>query len=156
MNLVRWVATVVVVMAGLTALGGCGGASSTADSGTISKAEFIRKADAICKETDLAQKEKLAIYEKTHKVASADHSAQEKALVLAAFPPIGSEIEEVAALGTPAAGANRLKAILNGWRSALQAIERKPDLVMGLGEGPFTKPDKLAGRYGFKDCAQAL
>jgi hypothetical protein len=159
------IAVIISVMAGLVALAGCGGGSSTADAmgtpasdqaGSITKAEFIHQADAICSKTDVVQEQRLAAYEKAHPGTELAGSQGEAALRQVAFPPIATEIKEVAALGAPKKDALRVEAILEGWSKALKTVERKPKLIMGLGEGPFTAPDKLAHAYGFKACAQAL
>jgi ABC-type glycerol-3-phosphate transport system substrate-binding protein len=156
---VGWLAAVVAVMAGLVALAGCGGGSSTADAnqgGSITKVELINRADVICKNTDVVQEKRLAAYEKAHPGTELAGAQGEAALKQVAFPPIATEIKEVGALGAPEKDAQQVEAILKGWSRALKAVERKPKLIMGLGEGPFTAPDKLAHAYGFKACAQVL
>jgi len=137
----------------MVVLASCGGGSSTAaDHASLTKAELISKADAICRHTDVVQKERLAAYEAAH-----PQEVQEEAeLRQAAFPPIGTEIKRVAALGSPPGDALQMGKILSGWRTALEAVNRNPKLVEGLTEGPFQEPDKLAAEYGFKDCAKAL
>lgn len=159
-NKIRLVAALVAAVAAAVALGACGGGSSTAadqpETAMITRAELIAKADPICSRTDVRQKEQLAAYEKAHPGVQLTGAKEETVFRQVAFPPIGAEIKEVAALGTPAGDATRLKAIIAGWKSALKAVERKPILVMGLSEGPFTRPDKLAHDYGFKACSKAL
>ncbi len=146
--------TVLMGLAAVIVLAGCGG-SSAADDPSITKAELITRGDAICRQTDVIQKERLAAYEKAHPKVFLGGAAGEKALRLTVFPPIGVEIKKVAALGIPGGDRVQLHAILNGWSNALKKVERKPAFVL-TGEGPFTRPDQLAARYGFKDCAQAL
>jgi hypothetical protein len=82
--------------------------------------------------------------------------AGEKAVRAVLLPPIGTEIDQIARLKLQDGSKRDLKAIVAGWEAALKAVERKPVLIMGFGEGPFTRPDKLAATFGFKDCAQAL
>jgi hypothetical protein len=156
---------VIMALAISLVLAGCGGSSSTAagngggtsSRATITKAALIKKGDAICRRTDVAQKERLATYEKKHGGKPlVSPSAQEKSLAYAALPPIATEIEAIAALGAPEGEVASVDAIVSGWRGALKQLEQKSSLLLGTTEGPFTAPDKLAGEFGFKDCAKAL
>jgi hypothetical protein len=156
---------IVLALAASAAATGCGGGSSTAaenqgstsDTATITKAVLIKKGDAICRHTDDVQKARLAGWEKQHpKESLIETSVQQRALVYAAIPPLASEIEAIAALGLPKGQEGAVEAIVSGWRGALKGIEQMPSLLLEAGEGPFTQPDKLAGDFGFKDCAKAL
>jgi hypothetical protein len=141
----------------------CGGGSSssgaapmaTADDQPISKAELIRQADAVCRQTDVIQKKRLAAYEEAHPNLFLGGPAGEEALRRAVFPPIGKEIAKILALGIPRGDKAQIQAILRGWLIALKKVEDHPGIVL-IGEGPFTRPDKLAAKYGFKDCSKAL
>jgi hypothetical protein len=143
---------------------GCGGGSSTAavtqdpgDGPVITKAALIRQGDAICRRTDEIQRARLVSWERKHPQASLIYAkVQERALIFAAIPPLGSEIKSIADLGIPRGDKATVEPILDGWQAALKEIERKPSLLLEGGEGPFTEPDALAKKYGFKACAKAL
>jgi hypothetical protein len=156
---------VISVLAASAAVSGCGGGSSTAadnqrstvGGATITKAILITKGDAICRHTDVVQKKRFAAYEKKHAGESLlSSSAREKALAYAAMPPLATEIEGIATLGSPEGEVGVVDDIISGWRGALKRLEQKPSLLLSFTEGPFTRPDKLAGDFGFKDCAKAL
>jgi hypothetical protein len=154
-------ATAILVALALTALVGCGGSSKATGEGsngttsTITKDELIAKADAICRQTDVVQKERLSAYEKIHPVVGYG-AEEEKVIKQLAFPPIGVEIRKISALGAPEGDEGEIRGIIRGWERALAGAARTPKLVMGTGEGPFIHPDKLAENYGFHDCAKAL
>jgi hypothetical protein len=138
-------------------LTGCGGGgSSAAEAPPLTKSDLIAKADVICSRTDVIQKEQLVAYEKKHPHTILAGKPGEQALSEAAFPPIRSEINQIVSLGPPRRHRRELETILDGWKAALEEVERKPGLVMGLSEGPFVRPDKLAAAYGFVSCAKAL
>jgi hypothetical protein len=148
----------------LVVLAGCGGGgNSTAEgsgtssvgSGSITKAELIKKGDAACRRTDRIQDKAVAVYTKEHPNEVTTVEDQEKALRAVAFPPIKKEIEELAKLGAPVGEEEEVDAIITGFEHALTAAEAKPSTLL-LGEGAFTRPDKLAEKYGFKACAKAL
>lgn len=141
---------------------GCGSSSNHGrqsainDDPSITKDDFIKKADAICRRTDSVQRKRLAAYEKAHPTVVVAGATGEKIVKMLLLPPIATEIQQIAALGFPRDTNQQLKPILAGWKAALRASERDPGLIMGFGEGPFGRPDKLAATFGFSDCAKAL
>jgi ABC-type glycerol-3-phosphate transport system substrate-binding protein len=149
-------APLLVALASAVGLAGCGGSASTAQDTIITKAELIEKADTICKQTDTLQKERVAAYEREHpgNAYSAGYAAH--ALQKAALPPIANEIAKVVALGIPAGDDNQIAPIIDGWRRALDKVGEHPAILLSLEEGPFARPDNLAGAYGFKACSRAL
>jgi hypothetical protein len=171
----RWVNVLLSVGAAIAValiLGGCGGTgSSDPSAGTVSKegevssasspsptkAEFIKRGDAICRKTDTIQKESLDAYTEQHPGEIKSVADQEKIIIQVALPPIKTEIQELAALGAPKGDEAKIQEIISGLEDALQAAERAPLTLLGTeGEGEFAKPDKLAESYGFVDCAKAL
>lgn len=160
---------VILVSVALLALAGCGSrGSSTAGSDqstlradrstpAITKAELIGRGDAICRKTDMTQKAAVNAYSKQNPGKLLGKANQEVILKKVAFPPIAVEIEELSALGAPQGDEGVVDAIITGLETALDEAQSDPStLLVGFGEGPFAKPDKLAGKYGFKDCAKAL
>jgi hypothetical protein len=145
------------------ALAGCGGSESaaagvsSAPPASITKAELIKKGDAICRNTDKIQDDGIAAYSKQHPNGLKTIAEQEKIMVLIALPPIKVEIRELVRLGAPKGDKAKIEAITNGLGKALKASEKAPFTLLGTkGEGEFGKPDKLAKAYGFVDCAKAL
>ena len=145
----------------LCSLPGCGGSDSTAaysgPSGTsaITKAHLIKQADAICRRTDMIQTNAVKAYGRKH---GEPDSANEltKMLVRAGLPPIETEINLISALGAPKGNEAQITAIIKALEKALSLTEAKPSVLLHPDEGFFERPDKLAGNYGFIDCAQAL
>jgi hypothetical protein len=147
-------------MLAVVALASCGSGSSEAtgsEATAITKAELIKKGDAICRKTDEIQTSAWNAYGKKHPEVMATKAAAIKALKKVGLPPIGTEIDELAALGAPGGGDQaKMTKILAGFERGLEALERKPSLGLKLTGGPFADPDQLAAQYGFKDCADAL
>ena len=141
---------------------GCGGSGSkTSGNGStvtgvnITKAELILQGDADCRRTDRIQDRGVAIYTHHHPEKVTSIEDQEEVLLNVAFPPIEEEIDRLAALGAPKGEQARVHAIIGGFKNALVVSKKHPSSLL-LGEGAFVRPDQLAGRYGFKDCAKAL
>jgi len=154
-----------LAVAALFAIAACGGESSSdssdANEGTnasapaLTKAALIKKADAICRATDEVQRKAFNVYSKKHEVVLGDTPKMRRAMTTVLLPPVEVELEEIAALGAPAVDAE-FAAVMSGWENALRESLRNPSLLLGAGVGPFTKPDELAGKYGFKDCENVL
>ncbi len=149
--------------AALLACASCGGdgsetgaAASNLAERPPAKAQLIKRADAICRGTDAAQKAALTSYFARHEVEMTNGPQMENAISRAEIPPLRAEIAQVGALAVPAGDKASVDAILAAWGRALSTAQRQPSSVFGLGEGPFEKPNQLAKRYGFKDCAEAL
>jgi hypothetical protein len=162
---VRLFAGALLAVAALLALAACGGGSPSDTSGAsggtnasapaITKAALIKKADAICRQTDEVQRKAFNVYSKRHEVVLGDTPKMRKAMTTVLLPPVEVELKEIAALGAPAVDPD-LGAIMTGWEKALRESLSNPSLLLGTGVGPFTKPDELAGKYGFKDCENVL
>jgi hypothetical protein len=158
MTLAKSLVPIVLAAVACAALAGCGGSDSSATASTnttITKAQLIKQGDAICRKTDTIQREALAAYTKKHGEPTA-FGALGKMLAKVALPPIGTEIEELAALGAPKGDELQIEVIISGFEKALKGAEERPNTLLDSGEGEFARPDKLAGNYGFKDCAKAL
>jgi hypothetical protein len=134
---------------------GCGnsGDSSTA---ALTKAEFIKRGDAICEKTDEAQKAGLKAYTEKHPKSQTTPTGVKDAVVAAGLPPIQSEAEELAELGAPNGDEAEVEAIIKGIEDALARAEKDPGSLLKTEGNPFVGVDKLADEYGFKACNNAL
>jgi hypothetical protein len=132
-------------------IAGCGGGSDTTSS--LTKAEFIKQADAICEQTDetvlagMKQAAKLGVGKQ--KLSP----KQEKALVLLGLTSVRKEAEELAELGAPSGDEAQIAAIVKGIETAVTEAEREP--INNLGSS-FTEVNKMAAKYGFKGCSEPL
>lgn len=138
--------------------GGDGGTSegTTASAPAITKAELIKKADAICRKTDEIQKKALKAYPGGEKLTLEDSPEMRKLMKVVLLPPIEAELKQIAALGAPAGEEAKVTAIMTGWERALEKSLKDPSLLIGFDDGPFIAPGKLAAKYGFKDCDQVI
>jgi hypothetical protein len=144
---------------------GCGSSSgdssstaantSEAKAPPLTKAQFIKRGDAICAKADKEQSAKVAIFVKGHLKAQSSKAAQNQMVLVAGLPPIQTEWEELAALSPPKHDEAKIEAIVNGIKAAAAKAEEKPESVLEF-PTPFAQVDKLAGKYGFKVCSEAL
>jgi hypothetical protein len=157
---------------GMFVAGGCGGGDSStgstnagsvssadgepADSGAVAltKAQFIKRGDAICAQADKEQTTNVAAYVKKHP-NSESKAGQIQLVLVAGLPPLRVEWEELAALNPPASDEAEVEAIVDGIKLATAKAEEDPASVL-VSPSPYAQVGKLAGKYGFKVCSDAL
>lgn len=137
---------VMLAVAGLggSVLTGCGGDKS------LSKAEFIKKGDAICtkgnQEINAAAKKAFGNGSQPSKTQIAKFAKDD------AIPAIETQISDLRGLAPPKADKAKVKKILDTANAALDKIKADPSILAG--QQPFEESNKLAGDYGLKACAQ--
>ena len=151
-------AVILSVIASLAlAMMGCGGGGDGSSGETLTKAEFIVRADRICFLTDRAQGKAFRAFFAERPGANKDQGLNERAVIVAGLPPIRAEAEELDALPAPEGDEDKIQAIVDGIEEAIEVVEEDPGpLVNAKDAGPFTEVDKLTGAYGFKACAFVL
>jgi hypothetical protein len=146
----------IAALVALTALvAGCGGGDDTTDETvTLTKTEFIKQGDAICKQgNDESEKEAEEFAEDNDfKLEKASKEQLEEAVGEVLVPNLEQQIEELDALGAPEGDEDKVKAIIVSLEEATGEIEDDPGIVF---QGDvLKKPSKLAEEYGFKDCGE--
>ena len=133
---------------------GCGSSSddSTDATVTLTKVEFIKQGDAICKKNN-EQSEKEAeefAEENGFDLEKPDKGKLEEAISEVLVPSLNQQAEEIGALGAPEGDEEKVEEIVVSLEDAASEIEDDPGSVFA--GGPLKKPAKLAGEYGFKVC----
>jgi len=126
---------------------GCGGGDDS-----LTKAEFIKQGDAICKRTEDQKNKALeAAFAQQAKTGEAPDKAFQISLVnTVALPPVVQMTEELDDLGPPDEEA---EAIVAAFEASTDAITDNPAGVLD-GSNPFVEADQLAAEYGFKACSE--
>jgi len=148
-------AAVAVLVALAALVAGCGGGGDTTDETvTLTKAEFIKQGDAICKEANEeneAEAEEFA-EENGFTLEKASKEQLEEAVGEVLVPSLNRQTEELDALGAPEGDEDEVEAIIVSVEDAADEIEDDPGLVFE--EKTLEKPNKLAKAYGFKVCGE--
>lgn len=156
--------TLVLLSASALWLTACGDDSSDADgeaavaeAGPLTKAEFIKRADEICKKADDRQYFRAAGYREDHakelsKLAPVPR--EEKMIRIFVLPAIETQIEEIEALGVPEGDEAKIERILTEMKKGVKVAEKDPYSVSYEVPSayPFRKLSELAGEYGFSEC----
>ncbi len=127
---------------------GCGDSSES-----ISKEEFIAKADAICKESS----ERMATgfskrLKDAKKLVKPQNAELEKLVGDVMVPNIEREIEELRALGIPAGDEERVEAMIEALEEGVEVAERNPQAVTVSSDAVFGIAARIAAEYGLEVC----
>jgi hypothetical protein len=147
-----------IVAAALVA-GGCGGSDSlgssgeiTVETGSLTKAEFIKRADAMCRDTRIQAMRKFrALAEDLQSVRPP--AASEKIVDTVLVPVYEELIDQVSALGAPKGDEQEVAGFLNTLQRNLDLAEKEPAKALG---SPFKGAAEQAEKYGLIGCAGSL
>jgi predicted small secreted protein len=151
----------IAVLAALAAISmiaaGCGGGDDSSSEGSsITKAQFVKQADAICekgnKETE-AEFEEFAEEEGLGENKQPSKAQQEKAITDIVAPGVQKQIEEIDGLGAPEGDEKQVEAIVTSVEEGVEEIEENPGSLTE-GKNPLAKGSKLAKEYGLKACGE--
>lgn len=123
------------------------------DGSRLTKAEFIKRADAICERIDEEQLNRLQRVVKEDPSIIEDDQAEAELAISVGMPLIKQQAAEIEELGAPAGDEEEVQTILDAMTEAAEGVEREvpPSLI-----GEFREVNKLAERYGFDACSEVL
>lgn len=125
---------------------GCGGGGSD----SLTKAEFAKKADEICRrgESERGEVVKAASQKFSGKKVTA---ADQEQLILEALPSYEKATQKIKELGTPEGGEKEAEALVKAMEEAAENVKADPGTAT-TGNVPFKKADALAEEIGAKGC----
>jgi hypothetical protein len=130
---------------------GCGGG----DDDSLSKAEFVKQADAICTQKEAEKNKALeAGFQQAGKEGKKGKKVEEELVTDTALPPISEMTEELGDLGAPSGEEDKAEAMVEAFEEEVEKIEGDPGSVLTGAGGEFAKANKLAKEMGLKVCSQ--
>ena len=130
------------------AIAACGSSSDSNSTTTaLSKAEFLKKGNAVCAK---GNKQTNQIAAQTFPKNKQPTSAQVKQFTAQAVPVIQKQIDGVKALGAPAGDSAKVDQITSDAQAALDKVKQNPQLF--LQGDPFKKANQEANAYGLTAC----
>jgi hypothetical protein len=157
----RFIATAGVGLALLAA--GCGGGGEgggTADggpvvkAGSLSKAEFIKRGDAICAKAGAQLLAETKSYLEKNGIDAAHPPSDELQVELVEqvlLPTFRAQIEDLAALGALPGDVEGVQAILDAISEAADEVEANPNIDAA---DPFGEANAMAKDFGFRSCGE--
>jgi uncharacterized protein with von Willebrand factor type A (vWA) domain len=153
----KLIAVLAAAAAILVIVAGCGGGSdSSSDSSSVTKAQFIKQANAICEkgtEENEAEFEEFAEEKGLSEKEEPTKAQQEEAITEIVAPGVQKQIEEIDALGAPEGDEKQVEAIVTSVEEGVEEIEENPSSLI-KGENPLGRGSKLAKEYGLKACGE--
>jgi hypothetical protein len=128
---------------------GCGGDDDS--SASLTKAQFVRKGNAICAESEV---ERIKAMEAAgSKFGPSESPAdQQKKLLLASMPSYEKAVSGLDELGAPEGDEKKADAIIEAMEEAVEASKADPEEVLTSGVVPFKKANRLLEDYGLSKC----
>jgi len=151
-------------VAALLLVAGCGSGSSsdsevTVQTGTLSKAAFVKKADAICEAARTEFLSKFTAFFKAHESDLGDKQKEKvffsEMLETTLAPNIEGEVEQMSELGAPKAYAPEVATFLNALQKRIDEAHEDPTGLTGT-PYPFKKAEDVAAKVGMKGCAESF
>jgi hypothetical protein len=147
------VALIAAAMVIALAVGGCGGGDAST-AGSISKEDFIAKADAICKKsTERLQAAIFATLKKPQNLTKVSEADQIKIVRTAMVPNVSREVKELRALGVPEGDEEKVDAMIGALEEGIETAEQDPQAVTKSSDVVFGISSRIAGEYGLKACS---
>jgi hypothetical protein len=124
---------------------GCGSSDNE-----VSKSEFLKKGNAICKK---GNKEIEQEANKTFKKGQEPSPEELKKFATETLVPnVRGQVEDLRALDKPKADKDKVDAILDEADAAVAKGEKDPLVLTNDQKDPFKKANKLANNYGLTAC----
>jgi hypothetical protein len=124
---------------------GCGGGESH-----LTRAQFARQANAICRQAAADQAKLAGRYEKSQ-IAPGQYGPVTEVFV----PPMAKELRRLRALDSPPADEARIRAILRAIESGVKDAKFDYLDLFVKETDPFAQANKLARKYGLEACAES-
>jgi hypothetical protein len=154
----RLIALLAGVMAIAIVAAGCGSSSDSTDTTvTLTKVEFIKQGDAICKKGSEQIEDEANSFAKENNIDTNKPTKEEQEEVISGVlgPALQNQADEISALGAPDGEEEKTEAIVEALESGAEELEEDPaSLLAENGTGPLDKANELANEFGFKQCGQ--
>jgi hypothetical protein len=146
------------VLAALVALAavvaGCGSDSETTES--LTKAEFIKRADAICEKSEgkvTSEFEDYAEEKGWDENKEPSKEQQEEVIVEVVGPNVQAQVDEIRELEAPEGDEETIDEMLTAVEEGVEDLEENPGQVTS-GDNPLAEGSKLARDYGLEKCGE--
>ncbi len=138
---------------------GCG-SSSNESSSSITKAELIKKGDAICAKAEKKNEGEFEEFAEENGLSEKKEPTEaqnEEIATSILLPSVSGQLEDIRALGAPEGEEEQVDEILETVEGEVEEAEAEPSLLFEAeeekgGESPFASGNRMAREYGFKVC----
>jgi len=138
-------------------IAGCGSSDSSSTTASLSKAEFVKQGNAICKAGNKEIEEGFEEFTKENNLSKTkppSKAIQEEAAETILIPAINNQVEEIRALGTPEGDEGEVDEILTDAEEAVEEGEEDPTSLLGAEPAKFKELNKESREYGLTVCGE--
>ena len=144
----RFLAVLGFVVAALV-VAGCGGGDD--EPSALTKAEFVKQGNSICKEGRSEREKLFQTFTAEVKAGQVTREDQESLVTVILKPPYEKTIEGLEGLGAPEGDEKKVEAIIAAMEKGLAKAEANP-LVSLRSNIQFAEANSLAAKYGLTEC----
>jgi hypothetical protein len=157
----RPVALLLIAMLAVVGSAGCGDDESsgadaeiTVETSSITKPQFIKRADAICDRVSDTLLISLITYIRQNRSdGEPEEEVAADAVRETTLPKFEKEIKEIQALGAPAGDEAQIEEYLGAVQEAIESLEAKRRVSIAVDiDGAFRRSEALARAYGLQAC----
>jgi len=145
---------IVAVIAAVLFAVGCGGSDdSDSSANSISKEEFITKADTICKKgTERMQAAIGDVLKDQPNITKVSKDEQLAIVAKVMVPSVSREVKELRALGVPDGDDEKVDAMITALEEGVETAEQDPEVVTKSSDAIFGIASRIGGEYGLTVC----
>jgi hypothetical protein len=147
---------VLVALAALVA--GCGGGDDTTDETvTLTKAEFIKQGDAICKQGNKEIEEGFEKFAEENDVPKNQEPSKEQGVELVEtviLPNVQQQADQIRELGAPEGDEEQVDELITSLEDAVAEGEDDPEILFSGDTDPFADVNQKTTAYGFEVCGE--
>jgi hypothetical protein len=143
----------VVAIASLGLISCGGGDDETSGTATsLTKAQFVKKADAICQKYNRQGERKFkAVVEEQELGENPSPEEAAESIKQVAVPILEGQISELSSLPVPAGEEQKVELILERQKQSLEKVEDEP--LFRVSGNPYEELNKPAADYGLVECS---
>jgi hypothetical protein len=153
-----FLAAVAALVALAALVAGCGSGDETTDATvTLTKAEFIKQGDAICKKGNAEIEAGFEDFSEANDIPQNQEPSKAQGVEIVEtviVPSIKQQGEEIRALGAPEGEEKQVEDLLDSLDAAVSEAEEDPEALFGENSDPFADANQQATDYGFKVCGE--
>lgn len=138
------------MIAAALVVAGCGGGGSTSSATPLSKPQYVKQANAICKKGQQAREAAVNELAEETKPGAEVGELPKSQIVEAVISPLSNTVDELAALPAPKGEEKQVESIVGDYQKAVEEIEEDNEAAFN-GE-IFKEADEKATKYGLEDC----
>ena len=151
------IATLIGVAAIAAIVAGCGSSDDETTS-SLTKAQFIAQADAICKQGNAEIESEFEAFAKKNNIDENEEPSKAQQAKLSEtilVPNVSNQAEEIGDLAAPSGDEDEVSAMLDSLDEGVEEVEANPQAPFESKQpNPFGPANKIAKEYGLEVCGQ--